>query len=114
MPLDEFIHDVRDKGTWVSRFSAESIQVLARGSRPVALNNAQETIVEQSMSYRAGTERDSGDDYRVAKSRPRSIRFHSLITDRSQCSAVKAVVINNTIGVGGCGQSRHQCLLHFS
>lgn len=60
MPLDEFIHDVRDKGTWVSRFSAESIQVLARGSRPVALNNAQETIVEQSMSYRAGTERDSG------------------------------------------------------
>lgn len=50
MPLDEFIHDVRDKGTWVSRFSAESIQVLARGSRPVALNNAQETIVEQSMS----------------------------------------------------------------
>lgn len=60
MPLDEFIHDVRDKGTWISRFSAESIQVLARGSRPVALNNAQETIVEQSMSYRAGTERDSG------------------------------------------------------
>lgn len=33
----------------------------------VALNNAQETIEEQSMSYRAGTERDSGDDYRAAK-----------------------------------------------
>lgn len=66
MPLDEFIHDARDKGTGGYRVSPRRYSGVG-SNKFVALNNGEETIEEQSMSYRAGTERDSGDDYRAAK-----------------------------------------------